>query len=165
MHSVISLGDHPFLVNKKLKDAVDPPIGTNDQHIETAKIEANEDYMAVSFLSGLNRHKYGPLMNELHNAFSMVWDKYPKTLTNDYDLEINWKGDTGSATIPPNDGVEFLIEDIGQDRNVYAIDGSVVITRAGRLVDCHIRGINNYANKCPKREESEVQGNKKDEHP
>ena len=47
-------------------------------------------------------------MNELHNAFRMGWVKYPKTLTSAYYLATNWKGDTGSIGVPPNDGVEFV---------------------------------------------------------
>ena len=50
--------------------------------------------MATAFLSGLNRARYGVLLNELHNAFRMGRDEYPKTLTAVYDLAINWEGDT-----------------------------------------------------------------------
>ena len=50
--------------------------------------------MATAFLSGLNNSIYGALLNELHNAFHMVRDEYPKTLKSAYDLAINYKGDT-----------------------------------------------------------------------
>ena len=39
------LGDHPFLVNKKLKDAGVDPLSANNQQTETAKSEAKEVYM------------------------------------------------------------------------------------------------------------------------
>ena len=62
-----SLGDHPLIFNNNLKGAgVEPPSFANNQHIENAKTEAKEAYMAVTFLSGLNHHRYGSLMNELH---------------------------------------------------------------------------------------------------
>ena len=87
LHCGRNLENHPFLVNKKIKDAgLDPPSSANDQQIETAKTDAKEDYMSVAFLLGLNCHRYGPLMNELHNEFRMGRYKYSKTLTNAYDL-------------------------------------------------------------------------------
>lgn len=64
VHYGVTLGDHPLLVSKKLKDVgVDPTIGANPAHMNTAKSETKEAYMVVAFLSGLNRHRYGPLMN------------------------------------------------------------------------------------------------------
>ena len=90
VHCRGALGYHPSLVNKKLKDiGVDLPSGAKNQQIETAKTEAKEDYMPFAFLSGTNIHRYGMLMNELHNTFSMGWDEYPNTLTDAYDLAIN----------------------------------------------------------------------------
>ena len=50
--------------------------------------------MAMAFLSEINNARYEALLNELHNAFCMGRDEYPRTLTYAYDLEINWKGDT-----------------------------------------------------------------------
>ena len=66
--------------------------------------------MATAFLSGLNRARYGVLLNELHNAFRMGRDEYPKTLTAVYDLAINWEGDTKGTGVTPNDGVAFTTE-------------------------------------------------------
>ena len=118
MHCRETLGDHPFPVNKKLKDiGVYPPSGANHQHIETVQTDDKETYMVVTFLSVLNRHRYGLLMNEIHNEFRMGWDEYPKTLKNTYDLAINFKGDTGSVSAPQNGGVEIVTE--GQDGNLH----------------------------------------------
>ena len=95
VHCEGDLGDPPFLSNKKLKDAgVDPPSSAKNQHVKTTKIEAEGGCMAVYFLSGLNRHCYGQLMNDPHNALRMGQDKYPKILTSAHDLEINWKVNT-----------------------------------------------------------------------
>ena len=87
--------NHPFLVDKFLK-AEDPGYPGNPTYNETAAANTTteEAYMVTEFLSGLNRSRYGVLLNEIHNAFSMGRDKYPKTLTSTYDLEINWNGDT-----------------------------------------------------------------------
>ena len=77
--------------------------------------------MATAFLSGLNSARYGVLLNELHNAFYMGRNKYPKTLTSAYDLAINWKGDTKGTDATPNDGVAFATE--SKEADVHATDG------------------------------------------
>ena len=91
MHGVIiywgeGLREYAFLINNNLKDAVVEPPNANYQQVDTAKTEAKEDYMTVTFLSGLNHNRYGQLMNDIHNAFSMGRGEYPKILTSAYDL-------------------------------------------------------------------------------
>ena len=43
---------------------------------------------------------------------------------------------------------------------MHATDGSVILTGAGKPVECHIYRLNYYANKCHGRENSDIQGNK-----
>ena len=141
--------NHPFLVDKFLK-AVDPADEDNPTEEETtaAKTVTEEAYMATAFLSGLNNARYGALINELHNAFHMGRDKYPKTLVYAYDLAINWKGDTKDVGVTPNDGVAFTTE--SDETDVHATD-RVKMTRTCKPVICHICGKNHYANRCPDR--------------
>ena len=77
--------------------------------------------MATAFLSGLNRARYGVLLNELHNAFLIGRDEYPKTFTDAYDLGINWKGATKGSSVMPNNGVAFTTE--SEEADVHATDG------------------------------------------
>ena len=76
------IGNHPFIVDKLLK-AADPEDSENPTEDETAaaKTTTEEAYMATAFLSGINSARYGVLLKELHNAFHMGRDKYPKTFT------------------------------------------------------------------------------------
>ena len=104
--------------------------------------------MATSFLSVINNARYGELLNELHNAFCMGRDEYPKTLTSAYNLTINWKGDTKGVDVALNDGVAFTTK--SEEVNVHATD-RVKMTRTGKPVICHICGKNHYANRCPDR--------------
>ena len=84
------IGNHQFLVGKFLK-AADPtdPLNPTEYKTATAKTVTEEAYMSTSFLAGLNNARYGALLNKLHNAFCMVRDEYPKTLTSAYGLAIN----------------------------------------------------------------------------
>ena len=86
--------------------------------------------MTVALLSGINCHRYGPLTNELHNWLRMGRIEYPKTLSNEYDLAIDWKVDTGSVAVPLNYGVDFVTDDRGKYGDVHDTDGSVIITRS-----------------------------------
>ena len=66
--------------------------------------------METALLLGLNNAIYGVLLNELHNAFCMVREEYPDTLTAAYDLEINCKVDTKGTIVTPNEGLAFTTE-------------------------------------------------------
>ena len=105
----------------------------------------------MAFLSGLNRDRYGVLLNEFQNAFCMGRDEYPKTLTATYDLAINWKGYTKVGSVTPNNDVAFPTK--LEEADVHATDG-MKLTQKGKPVIYHICGKNHYANRCPDREES-----------
>ena len=64
--------------------------------------------MATAYVSGLNRHQFGQMLDYLHNAFRMGRDEYLKDLTSAYDLPINWKGGKISTHITPNNGMAFI---------------------------------------------------------
>ena len=127
------------------------PTDSYDPQVETAKTEAKEAYMAIDFLYVPNHNRYGHIMNKLHNAFRMGWDKYPKDVISTYDLAIKCKGGTVSMAVPPNDGVDFLTDDRGQDRDMHATDGSIILTRSGEPMECHIYVMKHSNNRCPNR--------------
>ena len=146
------IGNHLFLVGKILKatDTEDPDNPTENE-TAVSNTATEEAYMATAFLPGLNRARYGVIINELHNAFRMGRDEHPKTLTAAYDLAINWKGDTKGTGVTPDNGAAFTTE--LEDADVNATDGMKLL-RMGKPVICHICGKNHYAKRCPYREES-----------
>ena len=91
--------------------------------------------MAMAFLSGLNRGRYGMLLNNLHNAFRTGHNEYPKTLMVAYDLAINYKGDAKGPNMAPNNSVAFGTE--SEEADIHAIDG-MKITSSGKPVICHL---------------------------
>ena len=126
------IGNNPFLVVKFLK-AADPSDPDNPTENETAaaKTATEEAYMATTYLSGLKSARYGVLLNELHNAFRMGGNKYPKTLTDSYDLEINWRGGTKGTRVTPNGGVAFTTK--SKEADLHATDVTY-ITQTGKPV-------------------------------
>ena len=72
---------------------MDPP-SADYQKVDTINTEANEANTEIAFISSLNQNRYDQLINDLHNAFKMGWDEYPKEPTSAYDPSMNWKGKT-----------------------------------------------------------------------
>ena len=91
------------------------------------------------------------LLNDIHNAFRMGRNNYPKTLTVPYDLAVNWEGYTKGSSVSPNDGLVFTTE--SEEVEVHATNG-INITQSGKPVVCHICINNHYVNRCPDREDS-----------
>ena len=74
------------------------PPGTTDAETafnkREAKKEEKESYMAMAFISGTNRIKYGRLVKELDNSYLKGnGNDYSKTVTDAYNLLLNYKND------------------------------------------------------------------------
>ena len=69
-HCGVNLGDHKSLMkhclDKKPEGTTDAETASNKRE---AKKEAKEAYMAMAFISGANRIKYGRLIKELENSY------------------------------------------------------------------------------------------------
>ena len=90
-----NLGDHKSLMkhflDKKLKGTTDAETASKKRE---AKKEAEEAYMDMAFILGANRIKYGRLIEELENSYLKGNEnKYPKTVTDAYNLLSNYKND------------------------------------------------------------------------
>jgi hypothetical protein len=79
---------HPGMIEDELKRAraSDPP---SDAQIKSADAAAQERYEATLFLYKSNRSKYGPLLEELSNAYNKERDEYPATVTAAYDMMLH----------------------------------------------------------------------------
>jgi hypothetical protein len=53
---------------------------------------AQEQYLAVAFLLGSDRNRYGKVIEDLENNYTLQGqDNFPKTVTACYSLITNWK--------------------------------------------------------------------------
>ena len=94
-HCGVNLGDHKSLMKHCLEKK---PAGTTDAETapkkRDAKKEANEAFMAMAFISGANRIKYGRLIKELENSYLKGnKNKYPKKVTDAYNMLLKYKND------------------------------------------------------------------------
>jgi len=71
---------------KQLKDL------SADEKIELCD-EAEEQQAALIFLTGANRAKYGPLLEELENAYLSGHNSYPHDITSAYNRLLYWSNE------------------------------------------------------------------------
>ena len=63
-HWGVVIGNHPFLIDKFLKAAyLAYENNPTEEETTAAKTATEEAYMATAFLSGLNKARYGALLN------------------------------------------------------------------------------------------------------
>ena len=85
---------------------------------EAAETEGTKWYLALAFLMGSDRSRFGRLLEKLENDFTAGNDNYPKTLTNAYNMLLEWKDDPRLLMrMAGNDGVSFATNalDVDQD--------------------------------------------------
>jgi hypothetical protein len=94
-HSGALIGIEPGLVDATMMTATPPMTRATATEAEVAAAEAytRNKYLAYAFLAGACRHWYGKLIKDLENDYTMAIDKYPKTLTEVYNLLVYWKQD------------------------------------------------------------------------
>ena len=75
---------------------------------EAAEIQGTEWYLALAFLMGSDRSRFWRLFEKLENAFTAGHDNYPKTLTDSYNMLLEWKDDPRLLMrMAGNDGISF----------------------------------------------------------
>ena len=72
---------------------------------------------------GSDRGRFGRLLEKLQNDFTAGHDNYPKTLTNAYNMLLEWKDDPRLLMrMAGNDGISFTTTTIetNEEQNVEA---------------------------------------------
>jgi hypothetical protein len=124
-----------------------------DQLTAAERQEAIGRRLAISFILGSDRSRYSQLIEHLENDHLRGRPAWPTSMTEAYNLLVNWKYDPRNAirgTGPTNDGVSFAnIED--EDGIALANNGPT--SKKGRdksKVTCHKCGKKgHYAPECP----------------
>ena len=115
-----SIGDDPLLINQILQRT--RPRATMETASRTmineAKEEAKQEYLAVAFLMGADRSRYGLLIQSLENDYIQGVNKYPKNLVDAYHLITNWKHDTRHYTKGTNEDEVTFAQDTDRLANV-----------------------------------------------
>ena len=141
------VGDHPGLVRQKLTDlGYDPDAPTDDQRIEASEL-AREEYIATCFFHGADRQQYGQLIRDYENSFIEGHDRFPKTLTDAYNLLVKYKQPKNRSSSNISDGVNF----VNSGEESEEADGTTLAqTKFDKSkVKCNKCGrMGHYANEC-----------------
>ena len=107
-HIGAGIGDDDAITRQVLcGQGIDTDEATEAQE-EAAEIQGIEWYLALAFLMGSDRTRFGRLLEKLENDFTAGHDNYPKTLTDAYNMLLEWKDDPRLLMrMAGNDGISF----------------------------------------------------------
>ncbi len=106
-----SIGQEPGLVRKVLEDKGLIAEAATQEQIQEAQVTAQEVYLAAAFILGSDRNRYGKLLEDLENDYTLGQDNFPKTVTAAYSRLTNWKQNPRNimrVINTENDGVSFV---------------------------------------------------------
>jgi hypothetical protein len=128
-----AIGPDPALVKQILaRDGNTTATAATDE-LNAAKEGAIEEYLAMAFLMGADRNRYGKLIEDLENAFTQGQDNYPRTTTGAYAMLTTWKQRhivhvLGSAS----EGVSFAKVEGGDSYDENEVEGEIALTNDGK---------------------------------
>ncbi|MHA7927606.1 MAG: reverse transcriptase domain-containing protein, partial [Marinobacter sp.] len=161
-----SVGEEP-----KVLQEVRAEMGVTDTSSAAQKEKAleacRERCMAVSFLLGSDRRRYHQLIVDLENDFTRGQKNYPKTITDAYNLLVNWRNPN---YVPHKGGTATGELAFVQDGHAVDGDGYTLVQKNGKPRDkanvicynCGKKG--HYSNECPDKEAKPDADNTKKEN-
>ena len=117
-HIGAGIGDDEAIMKQVLRSQGININNATDKQEEAAELEGIQWFLALAFLMGSDRNRYGRLLEKLENDFTAGNDNYPKTLTDAYNMLLEWKDDPRLLIrMAGNDGISFATNavDINED--------------------------------------------------
>jgi len=119
---------------------------------ENDRLCVKDQYLAIAFVTGADRTRFGRLIEKLQNDYLQGYDGYPKTLSTAYQLLTNWKQESFKSSGITNDGVAFATHyqksHEGESKTGNAGSKSHNKNDKSKII-CHKCGISgHYANEC-----------------
>ena len=107
-HIGAGIGDDDAITKQVLRSQGINVDNATEAQEEAAEIQGIEWYLALAFLMGSDRSRFGRLLEKLENDFTAGHDNYPKTLTDAYNMLLEWKDDPRLLMrMAGNDGISF----------------------------------------------------------
>ena len=107
-HIGAGIGDDEAIMKQVLRSQGININNATDEEEESGELEGIQWYLALAFLMGSDRNRYGRLLEKLENDFTAGNDNYPKTLTDAYNMLLEWKDDPRLLIrMAGNDGISF----------------------------------------------------------
>ncbi len=131
-HGGGTVGMYPGLQEAVLKEQKIDKDTADDPTLLAAVTIGQERFIACAFLFASDRGRFGKLLEDLENGFLQDQNNYPDTLTQAYNLLINWKQTSSNFQRyqgPINDGVAFTTKGDERDEREEG-DERVALTNA-----------------------------------
>ena len=120
-HIGAGIGDDDAIMKQVLRSqGINIEDATDDQE-EVAELTGIQWYLALAFLMGSDQNRYGRLLEKLENDFTAGNDNYPKTLTDAYNMLLEWKDDPRLLIrMAGNDGISFATNTVETNKDQVA---------------------------------------------
>jgi hypothetical protein len=103
------IGHNPRGVLTELKEKGGGLASATPKELDEAKATTNERYLAVAMISAYDNSRYIKLSEELENDYTKGSNHYPKTVTEAYNLIVNYQQSKPSGRIyNDSEGVAFI---------------------------------------------------------
>ena len=102
-------GEDPGTMRKVFEQEGIDPLTTDEGELQQVRNSAREWYLALAFLMGADRTRFGRLLEAYENDFTQGVDRYPRTRTDAFNILANYKEDERNylRVTRSNDGVAF----------------------------------------------------------
>jgi hypothetical protein len=156
-----AIGPDPALVEQILQRDGNTTATAATDELTAAKEGAIEEYLAMVFLLGADRNRYGKLVEDLENAFTQGNDNYPRSVTGAYAMLMTWKqrnivhvlgsGSEG-VSFTNVEGSDSDDENNTEEGIALTNDGKKPAKRAGKAhITCfNCNEMGHDSNECPK---------------
>lgn len=137
-----------------------PTVVAADAITDAHRLEARNKYLAVAFLLGADRIRYGKLIEDMENSYLQGTDMFPATIGAVYTILANWKQDPRNMIRMGGAGSEGVVFTNNGDEpgkpGTLLTPGTILTNvgkKAGKNKDhitcfkCNLKG--HYSNECP----------------
>ena len=104
-----ALGEDPGTMRKVYEQEGIDPLTADEEQLQLVRAKAREWYLALAFLMGADRTRFGRLLETYENDFTQGLDRCPRTRTDAFNILANYKEDERNhfRAARSNDGVAF----------------------------------------------------------
>ena len=117
-HIGAGIGDDEAIMKQVLRSQGSDVDEATEAQEEAAETEGTQSYLALAFLMESDQSRFGRLLENLENDFTAGNDNYPKTLTDAYNVLLEWKDDPRLLMrMAGNDGISFATNALDEEQN------------------------------------------------
>jgi hypothetical protein len=143
------IGHNPAGILTALKEKGGGPASATPDEIAVAKATAKERYLAVAMLSAADNSSYSKLNEDLENDYTKGSNHYPKTVTEAYNLIVNYRQAHPSRRLySDTEGVAFT--NVESTKQPTRRPPTVTPPDIAKIKCYNCNKMGHYYNECPK---------------